>query len=450
MAEAASTLTAQPAPAVKAVTCPSCGGSVTLRAAGYTVTVACQYCGSILDVADPAVKLIKQYNEAAAELEIPLGTRGTLRGIEWEAIGYLQRSEGGSYPWEEYLLFNPYHGYRWLITNGRGWSFGEMLTVTPEAASYDKLSLAGEGYSHFFANGRAQVDYVLGEFYWRVAQGEQVDTDDWVRPGWMLSREANANEVSWTLSALLSPAEIKAAFGVRAPSNPWPPLPHQPSPYGAWLRTGWKVGAAALALMLIIMVVFGGDSSTAVGTFPVAADGRDQSVTLGPITFNRPYQRVEIRADVPRLENGWVDLDYSLVNRATQQSYTAYGAAERYSGSDSDGPWTEGSRDSDISFASVPAGTYDLVVDYKGNRWSSGGYFYDTGWMDVSNQPSVSVRVSQGALYFSNFLIIMLLVALPLLWGAWQHIQFEKARQGESDIGPTGLAALMQSSDDDD
>src|SRR3978361_771183 len=48
------------APAVRALTCPSCGGTVTLRAAGYTVTVACEYCGSILDVTNPEVRLITE------------------------------------------------------------------------------------------------------------------------------------------------------------------------------------------------------------------------------------------------------------------------------------------------------------------------------------------------------------------------------------------------------
>jgi uncharacterized Zn finger protein len=61
--------TASPvAPAVKALTCPSCGGTVTLRAAGYTVTVACEYCGSILDVTNPEVRLITEYKQAVEGL----------------------------------------------------------------------------------------------------------------------------------------------------------------------------------------------------------------------------------------------------------------------------------------------------------------------------------------------------------------------------------------------
>ena len=47
-----------------------------------------------------------------------------------------------------------------------------------------------------------------------------------------------------------------------------------------------------------------------------------------------------------------------------------------------------------------------------------------------------------------GFLTIFLFV--PLIFVFWRHLSFEKARQGESDTGPTGVAAMFQSSDDDD
>src|SRR3546814_6310195 len=90
----------------------------------------------------------------------------------------MRRSEGGSYPWDEYLLFNPYRGYRWLVTDGRGWSLGEMLTRTPEWSSPSGLFVGGERYEAFFRDTPAQVDYVLGEFYWRVAVGEEVRSEE--------------------------------------------------------------------------------------------------------------------------------------------------------------------------------------------------------------------------------------------------------------------------------
>jgi hypothetical protein len=434
-----------PVPAMHPLTCPGCGGTVELRAAGYTVHVACQYCGSILDVTNPDVKLVTRYQEANTALDIPLGTRGTLRGVEWEAIGWLRRSQDG-YPWEEYLLFNPYHGYRWLVNVRGGWSFGTMLTRTPEWRTYDTFGLDAKYYQRFFY-GDAQVDDVLGEFYWRVAVGETVKTGDWVRPGEMLSREEDGREVSWTLNEWVPEKEIVKAFGASDSGRIWPPLPHQPSPWGGWLKSGAKIGAAALAFLLLFSMFFGGTGWSAAGSLAVARDGRDQTATLGPITFRNRYQRIEIRADVPRLENGWVDLDYSLVDRKTQQVYDAYGAAERYSGSDSDGAWTEGSRNSDISIASVPAGTYDLVVDYKGNRWTGASgysslspYTKDPagGWMDEANAPKIEVEVRQGTLFGSNILIALLLLAGPWLIALALHLNFEKARVNESDYAPAG------------
>ena len=56
------------------IQCPSCGDTIAIKAAGYTVTVACQYCGSILDVSNLDVRLITEYHEAIRRLPLPLGS----------------------------------------------------------------------------------------------------------------------------------------------------------------------------------------------------------------------------------------------------------------------------------------------------------------------------------------------------------------------------------------
>lgn len=430
-------LSPPPVPSVRALSCPNCGGTVELRAAGYTVHVGCQYCGSILDTTDGLVKLVTQAHAAQVTPDIPLGTRGTLFGVEWEAIGYLGRSQG-YYRWDEYLLFNPYHGYRWLVNARGGWSFGTMLTRMPTMQTFSTFALDGASYTRF-SRGEAQVDRVIGEFYWRVAMGETVKTGDWVRPGFMLSREANDREISWTINQWLPESEVIAAFGATRSGKVWPPLPHQPSPWGAWLGKGELIGGLAIAFLLALSMVLGGTTWIASQALPVAVDGREQTATIGPLHLSGRYQRVQVRSTVPRLENGWVDLDYSLVDRRTQQLFAASGAAERYEGTDSDGPWTEGSRDSNVSIAAVPAGDYDLVVDYKGNRWSQSGTFYpDGGWMEPTNAPQIVVEVGSGTLYGSNLFLAALMILLPWLIGLLLHLRFEKARKGESDFQPAG------------
>lgn len=421
-----------PAPATQTLSCPNCGGTIELRAAGYTVTVVCQYCGSVLDVADPNVRIIQRYNEAAAELDIPLGKRGTIDGVEWEAIGYLRKSEEG-FPWEEYLLFNPYRGYRWLITDGRGWSFGTMLTKLPTARRGAGLQVDGETYRHF-ADGRAQVDYVLGEFYWRVRVGDTVRTADYVRPGWMLSWEGSGEEDSWTLSELLKARDVKREFsaGLHAPSGS-PPMPHQPSPYAGMLKPALRFAGLAVAALLMLTVLFGGSRQVLSESITLQPDMAGRSATVGPITLSRPWQAVTIDAAAPSLDNAWVDLDYSLVDRKTQQSYDAYGLAERYSGYDSDGRWTEGSRRAATKLAMVPAGTYDLLIDAEAHNW--------TGTM---REVQVSVTIGRGATFWSNLVLALILILLPVALIVWRHIKFESARlaEGTDDASASLFASL--------
>jgi hypothetical protein len=323
-----------------------------------------------------------------------------------------------------------------------------MLTVTPEAWA-DGLKLGEQRFDRFFQDARAQVDYVLGEFYWRVKVGEEVATDDWVRPGFMLSREQNEHEVSWTLSELLPEREMRDAFGVGPSPESWPPLPHQPSPYARDGGRMLKLGAAAVLLVLLLLAFFSGGPTLLRETLPYTLGGPQRSATLGPVTLTRPWQLVAIKARAPELDNSWVDLDYALVERTSQQAYEAWGVAERYSGRDSDGAWTEGSRSATVKLAAVPKGTYDLVVDYQAQKWG-GGYLYP----DLPDPPEVTrsleLEVRTGMLFPSNAFLALILILLPLLWMLIRHVKFEQARQDQSDVGRTGMAKLFTSDDDDE
>ncbi|HTG37962.1 DUF4178 domain-containing protein [Sphingomonas sp.] len=437
------------APAATALSCPNCGGTITLRAAGHSVTVACEYCASILDVSQPEVRLVTRHHEKTARLAIPLGARGTLDGVEWEMVGWMARSDSG-YPWQEFLLFNPYHGYRWLIEQRGGWSLGEQLTVTPTGGS-NGLTVDGETYQPFFANGTARVDDVVGEFYWRVRRGDTVRTDDWVRPGSMLSREADDREVSWSRSRWLPQSVVVRAFGVTAHGRPSPPLPHQPSPARPFLKSAMVIATLTIAALVVAAIVSAGGRTLWQGSADIAADGRDQQITVGPVELTRPKQRVRVEAEVPALANGWVDMNYTLVDRSNQASFTASKTAERYSGRDSEGAWSEGSRRASADFAALPAGSYDLIVDYKGNKWvdparaGGGSGFWsnapaDDGqpdWRRDGPTPRVEIAVvARGGTSGGVFFVMLLLILAPLGVGLLIHAQFEHARRAESDFAP--------------
>jgi len=165
-------------PHVKAMNCPGCGAALSLRSFTQAVTVVCDSCHSILDAQDPQLKVLQQFKKATGEDPplIPLGSRGKIRGTAYEAVGFQRRTihvEGIPYSWHEYVLFNPYKGFRYLTEYNGHWNDTATLRALPTLNPYvGQVSVAylGETYRHF-QTAQASTTFVLGEFPWQVRVG---------------------------------------------------------------------------------------------------------------------------------------------------------------------------------------------------------------------------------------------------------------------------------------
>ena len=144
---------------------------------------------------------------------IELGTRGELFGKKWEVIGYIAREESGShYMWEEYLLFPlPYQGYRWLTCADNQWNFVTPIKEKPNTSPSNRARYKGKTFK-LFDRGPACNLFVLGEFYWKVAQNYTVNLDDYICPPEMLSCEMDSNEINWSLATYVEAGDIDRAF----------------------------------------------------------------------------------------------------------------------------------------------------------------------------------------------------------------------------------------------
>ena len=435
------------AAAVRALNCPNCGGAIELRAAGYTVSLVCPHCGSTLDAADPDVRLIERADAAMRVPEIALGTRGTLDGVEWEAVGYVERrSEDGG--WSEYLLFNPYQGYRFLVDDGERFSLGGLTDRTPEQKSANTVAFAGSDYHVQEEAYEARVVFVVGEFYWRVRVGETVEVQEYLRfGGGSLSAETSDGERTWTAMQRVDVGKIETAFGI-APRAATGLAAFSSSaatsPNLERLKQSWRVALYAIvALMLASMLGCSSHKVLLTQDIALDLDAPGRTVVLGPIEMTSPLSALTVRAETSGLDNAWVDLAYSLVDRRTPQSYDAYTAAEYYHGRDSDGDWTEGERNPAARFSSIPRGSYDLVVEAAAHSWSGGtssssssagnsgsgftfnlsvnGTKYSYGGNPAAAAPSrlaltTRLTVRRGASFSGNF---WLAVVLVLLWPAF-------------------------------
>lgn len=248
--------------AVRSLQCPGCGGALELRAPGDTQRVGCPYCGAVValdadgDLATAA--LIARAEKRAFKPAIPLGTRGTLRGLDWVVIGAMVRYvvDEGEWSWTEYLLHNPYRGFAWLVDDTqRHWSFVEPLRGDVPRGEGHVLRAKGRTFRQF-QTGDAFVRHVLGEFTWEVAVGDRAWTADYVDPPLMLSGERTDDEVTWSLGTWLPTDEVASAFKV-----PLPPAtgvaPHQPNPAKdpATITRAIVRGALLLAVAAVLMVL---------------------------------------------------------------------------------------------------------------------------------------------------------------------------------------------------
>ena len=159
------------------VSCPKCGGSLDLRAPDETLRVACPFCGALLDCDHGNLKYLKSLQKPKIKFALPLGAKGTLFGVAYVIIGSLRRYvrfDGVRYYWQEYLLYAPKLGFRWLVFSDDHWSFVEAVSPGEIDDEGTAVRYGGDKFK-LFQRADAVVDHVLGEFTWKVEVNETVE-----------------------------------------------------------------------------------------------------------------------------------------------------------------------------------------------------------------------------------------------------------------------------------
>jgi hypothetical protein len=413
--------------------CRNCGAPVTPRGLTWTQTIVCPSCGTIQDPRDPTVKILQEARVRQRMTPvIPIGTRGTIDGVLFEVIGFQYRTitvESTRYGWREYLLFNPYYGFRYLSEYEGHWNLIRTLHAIPKTAAgrtHGNAVLAGESFRHF-QTATATTRYVLGEFPWRIRTGDRVLSSDYVRPPQLLSREEAEGDVSWSLGQYTSGRDVWRWFEL--PDKPPAAkgiFANQPSPYTGTPTRLWRmfaVLAALLATVYLGRVLFSARQPVYTHAFQFTHAGGEPSFVTDP--FEVPSGPSNVAIDITTsVDNDWLYLDVALIDAEHGTAFDTGREISYYHGRDSDGNWTEGSTRGLIRIPQVPAGRYYLRVEPEGNPASARPIAY-----------SLTVRrdVPTGWPYLAALAVLV----VPPVFVTWRSMKFEGRRWAESGDGDT-------------
>jgi len=442
-----------PAKSVKAFQCPGCGGPIELRAVGVSVTAVCRQCSSIIDTSNPDLRVIQAARQAAVSTDIEIGWRGELYGVLWEVIGYTRKSVKGTiYGWDEYLLFNPWEGFRFLSQSDGHWTFFKRVNAAIDRIGRrNSLTYNGKTYS-VFNKDYVIVDSVQGEFYWRVRRGDESYAADYIRPPYMMSSEETNDEINISLGVYVERADLKKAF-------PEARLPYasgvgacQPPPYrnkaSKIIKLGVIAAVAAVVLHIAIGIALPSQTMVDITGQPIVVKPASLAVlpasgamwglpnetpvaqtegqTMASEAFTLP-RNGNIRVDIATaLDNGWADFDLTLVNDKTSVSYPMHQSVSYYHGVDGGESWREGRNTASAWISSVPAGTYHLLIDAETDQFAKDG------------QLPFNLTLRRGVNETSNLWIALLLIAIFPAIVLFQRWSFESQRWSNSDYTPSG------------
>ena len=418
---------------VARIGCPNCGGSLTLHAPDKTERVACQYCGALLDAAQGVLTYLSALKPGAFKPLLPLGARAEFEGRQFTVIGFVVRScvvEGTKYFWREYLLYAVELGFRWLVNSDLHWIYVKAIPAGAARERGRSAQYLGQTFKRF-QDARGVVEYVSGEFYWKVAVGENVAMTDYVRAPYMLSREKTVgvgnrqvidSEVNWSVGEYVTSVEMHKHFPTINFPAPDTIGPCQPFRHGGVYKA-WAFCAAAAIVLIVLNRVTLPDRqifNQTVKFQPMQSSEAGQSFFSEPIELSG-NKNLYIQASAP-VNNSWLSLDGDFINEDTGLVQAFALPVEYYYGVEDGESWSEGSRSNDTFVSALPQGKYTLRLEAQ--------------WSAYSQPMEATVVVRQGVPRAFNELILLGAVSLLPLIVLCYHWSFEMRRWKESMYNP--------------
>lgn len=410
--------------------CTSCGAPVNLRLPALSKVVICDYCGSVLDTEHEELKIVSTF-ERNANIKpfFELGDRALFEGQDFEFVGFARKRDNGDNHWDEYLLFNPYMGFRYLAYWSGHWSYTRILKGFPFSiegqpivGSEKPISAMknGKSYKYFFEY-RAEVIYVLGEFNWKLKKRDISAVIEYINPPYSLTGEFSGNEAVWSRSEYINPQEIAKAFEYKETlPRPVGVAPNQLNPFKKSSTFG-LVTALVITIALTIgsgmiqseeKVIF--NQRYTENLAKVVYDQNRQKTIhfdIGEINIDsKKNLEIKLRANV---SNSWAHMIMFFQNEKSQKITILDQGVEYYYGYTDGESWSEGSKSTDFITKEFEPGKY---------------YVRGIALTNIRDPFQLDVKIIRDVIPMGWFAFFLFLIWVPLGYFFWHFSSFEKRR----------------------
>jgi len=347
-----------------ALSCPTCAAPLPL-ASPLTERIVCRYCAMECDVSQDALIALKQLPKLRVEPEIPLGATGNLHGRNVVCVGFMERGttvDDERYRWREYLLYAPEgREYVFLLEEDGDWQFiVPILVGDVERGGPHQVGFRGQAY-HQTQSVSAEVEHVIGEFYWKVEIGERVEAIEYAGGGAKLSEERTADEVVWSHCIPIGGGEVRRAFGLAPRAKK-----------GKRLQSGWGITWALLMIGWVVVTIVAGSQKSARRVVdlvlpPPTANVESNTVFTPPFDLAADGKSLLVELTCDKSSNTWAGVDVALVNETTGDVEETSLDVEYYSGVEGGESWSEGEDSASAWFSRLPKGRYLLRIETAGD-----------------------------------------------------------------------------------
>lgn len=354
-------------PSAVMLTCPSCSGKLRYAVPGQTQYIGC-LCGTLSSVRGDELRAVKKY-KMQKKPGIPIGSRGKLNNILYEVVGYIYGKEKDyKYYWNEYVLFNPLHGYAFLVEFDGHWNYIVQTDEYPRDSTAREFSAGGRDYK-LYHKYQSQTISITGEIFWDITTDRFPTVLEYISPPFSLIREETPDEQAWLLAEYKEPAEIKAAFSVRRQMPPREGIgANQRMKFPMPAMDLIKVSGMFAAVIFIIQLFFSflvPERKILNKTYLIPAATADNKISisddieLGNSATGVGNLEFYLRSPVM---NTWLEMEVNLVNVLTGEEFNFEQGVEYYAGVSGGESWTEGSTSSSRVLSSIPDGNYHVNI----------------------------------------------------------------------------------------